>query len=99
MFVDLKAWMKQCLYLLMFSRTPYQKNNIKFELLDPENLEVDVNFVKISQVFTKIFHFTFSPLGALARGLNVLKHEYLWCETTNFKKFFYTVQNTKGQIL
>ena len=88
MFVDLKAWIKQYHYLLIFSRTPYHKNNIKFELLDPENLEVDVNFVKIGQVFTKIFHFTFSPLGALARRLNVLKHEYLWCETTNFKKFF-----------
>ena len=47
MFADLKAWINQYLNLLMFSRSPYHKNNIKFELLDPENLEVDVNFVKI----------------------------------------------------
>ena len=72
----------------MFSRTPYHKNSIKFQLLDPENLEVDLNFVKIGQVFSKIFHFTFSPLAALARRLNVLKHQYLWCKPTNFKEFF-----------
>ena len=70
------------------SHTPYHKNNTKIELLNPENSEVDVNFVKIGQVFVKIFHFTFSPLGALARRLNVLNHQFLWCEPTNFKKFF-----------
>ena len=82
----------------MFSRTLYHKNNTKLELLDPENLEVDVNFVKIGQMFIKIFHFTFSPLGALARRLNVLEHQYLWCEPTNFKFFFKQCKTQKGRF-
>ena len=59
MFVDPKAWIKQYLYLLIFSRTPYHKNNIKFELLDPENLEVDVTLSKSAKHLPKYFTLRF----------------------------------------